>query len=160
MADIIYDGKMRVDYVPTISNIAAPTTTELNAGTALTTILKADGLIGFEPDTADVDNTSMASTFDTKLAGRASWSNTALRLKKQAATGDTTYDLLVRDLAGYIVVRRDVTYSTAWTAAQKAEVYPIVCGEVKNLPPEANSMHAYEVPVKISSQPNLRATVA
>jgi hypothetical protein len=35
MADIIVDGQTRVAYVPTIANIAAPTTTELNAGTLL-----------------------------------------------------------------------------------------------------------------------------
>ena len=33
MADIIVDGQTKVYYVPTISNIAAPTTAELNAGT-------------------------------------------------------------------------------------------------------------------------------
>ena len=60
MADIIVDGKTRVAYVPTIANIAAPTTTELNAGTLLQSTLIPAGLEGFENSTAEVDNTSPA----------------------------------------------------------------------------------------------------
>jgi hypothetical protein len=40
------------------------------------------------------------------------------------------------------------------------EVVPVQCGEIRNLAPEANSVHKYEVPTKITTQPNLRATVA
>lgn len=165
MADSLADGRTRVYWVPSITNIAAPTVAELNAGTLLagtangTGVLTPDGLVGFEPETADVDTTAMDSTFDTKTAGRASFSGTLLRLKKQTGT-DTIYNMLVRDLAGYVVVRRDATASTAWAASDKVEVYPSVLGEVRNLPPEANTTRKYEVPVKISFQPNLRATVA
>ena len=159
MPDLLTDGRTKVYYVPTISNIAAPTTAELNAGTQLENIMTPDGLIGFEPDTADVDNSALNSTFDTKIAGRASFSNTSVRLKKQSATADTVYNLLVRDLAGYIAIRRGVTSTTAWTSADKVEVYPIVVGEVKNLPPAANEVQKYESPLKISTTPNLRATV-
>jgi hypothetical protein len=80
MADIIVDGQTKVYYVPTISNIAAPTTAELNAGTDLTSTLIPAGLEGFENSTAEVDNTSLASTFDTKLPGRQSFSGTGLGL--------------------------------------------------------------------------------
>jgi hypothetical protein len=118
-----------------------------------------DGLVGFEPDTADVDNSKLNSTFDTRLPGRAGFANTMLRLTKQTGT-DSVYNTLVRDYVTNIVVRRDVTSSTAWTAADKVEVYPVQCGEVRNLPPEANSLHKYEVPTKVTTQPNLRATVA
>jgi hypothetical protein len=47
MADITADGKTRVYWVTTISNINAPTTTELNAGIALQATMTADGLNGF-----------------------------------------------------------------------------------------------------------------
>lgn len=159
MADSLADGRTRVAWVPTIASLAAPTVAELNAGTLLHSLMTADGLIGFEPDTADVDTSALDSTFDTKTAGRGSFSGTMVRLKKQSGT-DTVYNLLLRDLAGYTVIRRDVTVGTAWTIADKVEVYPAVLGEVRNLPPEGNSLHKYEVPIKVSSTPNLRATVA
>jgi hypothetical protein len=146
-------------WVTAISNIAAPTVAELNAGINLTSLITPDGVVGFEPDTADVDTSALDSTFDTKVAGRAGFSGTLLRLKKQTGT-DTTYNALVRDAAGYVVIRRDITAATANTIGDKDEVYPSVLGEVRNLPPEGNSLHKYEVPVKISTTPNLRATVA
>lgn len=159
MTDLITDGKTRVAQAAAIANIAAPTVAELNAGTLLHTLMTPDGLAGFEPDTADVDNSALSSTFDTRLAGRASFSNTMLRLKKQEGT-DTVYDTLVRGFETHVVVRRGVDAAQAWAASDKVEVYPVECGEVRNLPPEANTVQRYEVPVKITLQPDLRATVA
>jgi len=157
--DSLADGRTRVSWVPSITNINAPTTTELNAGTLLHSLLTADGLMGMQPDTADVDTSSLDSTFNTTVAGRASFSGTGLRLKKQTGT-DSVYNLLVRDLAGFLVIRRDSAASTAWASGDKVEVYPAVLGEVRNLDPEPNSVHKYEVPIKVSSAPNLRSTVA
>jgi hypothetical protein len=159
MADITADGKTRVYWVTTIANIAAPTTTELNAGISLQSTLTADGLMGLAPDTADVDTSSLASTFNTNVNGRTSFSGTGLRLKKQSGT-DTIFTTLVRDTAGYLVVRRSVAESTAWTSTQACQVYPALCGEVKHLDPEPNTIERYEVPLKITATPNLRAAVA
>lgn len=160
MADLFADGQTRVSFVPTISNIAAPTTTELNAGVLLQSFITADGLMGFEATTAEVDTTALASTFDTKNIGRDSFSGTGLRLKKQTYGSDTPYSTLTRGTAGNIVIRRGVPETTAWTSTQAIEVYPIVCGQVKMLQPTANSIQKYEVPTPITSAPNLRAAVA
>jgi len=157
--DITSDGKTRVAWVTSIANINAPTTTELNAGILLQSTLTADGLQGFKPDTADVDTSSLASTFNTTVNGRTSFSNTMLRLKKQSGT-DTIFTTLVRDAAGYVVIRRSVTESTAWTTAQALEVYPALCGEVARVDPEPNSVERYEIPIKVTASPSLRAAVA
>lgn len=159
MADSLADGNTRVAFVSAISNIAAPTTTELNLGILLQTVITADGLMGFEASTAEVDTTALASTFNTKTIGRDDFSGTGLRLKKQT-TGDTAYTTLTRGTTGHIVIRRDVTETTAWASSQAVEVYPITCGQSKFLPPEANSVRKYEVPTPITSAPNLRATIA
>jgi hypothetical protein len=159
MADVIVDGRVRVSWVPTITTLAAPTAAQLNAGTSLETLMTPDGLVGFEPTTAEVDNTSLDSTFDTVAPGRAQYSGCALRLKKQGAA-DAVYAALTRDAAGYVVVRRDIAASTAWTAAQKVEVYPAVLGETRNLAPEKNAVQKYEVPVMVTAAPAIRAVVA
>jgi len=153
------DGRTRVYHVPSIASIGAPTVAELNAGTQIDTLMTPDGLVGFEPDTGDVDNSKLSSTFNTVAAGRVSFSGTMLRLIKQTGT-DTLYNTLVYGFATNVVVRRDVTSTTAWAAADKVEVYPVQCGEVRNLAPEGNAVHKYEVMTKITTQPNLRATVA
>jgi hypothetical protein len=164
MADVPADGKTRVYWVTSISNQNAPTTTELNAGIDLTSTLTADGLSGFQPDTADVDTSSLASVFTSNVNGRASFSNTRLRLKKQAS-GDTIFTTLIRDTAGFIVIRRSVAQATAWTSTQGVEVYPALCGEVARMDPEPNSVERYEIPMKITAGaagtgPSLRAAVA
>lgn len=161
MSDSLADGMTRVAFVPTIANIASPTTTELNAvgSVLLQSVITADGLMGYEASTAEVDTTSLASTFNTKTIGRDDFSGTGLRLKKQT-TGDTAYTTLLRGTTGYIVIRRDLAETTAWASAQSVEVYPITCGQSKFLPPEANSVRKYEVPTPITSAPNLRATIA
>lgn len=159
MADIITDGRTKVWLVPTVANLAAPTTTELNAGTAIEGLLTPDGLVGFEPETADVDNSALNSTFDTKLPGRASFSNTAVRLKKQSGT-DAVYNAYPRDTITNLVVRRGTASSTAWATSDKVEVYPVQTGETRNLAPASNEVQKYEIPLKITTTPNLRATVA
>jgi hypothetical protein len=159
MADITADGKTRVYWVTTIANINAPTTSELNAGIALQSTLTADGLNGFQPDTADVDTSSLDSTFNTVVNGRTSFSNTSLRLKKQSGT-DTIFTTLIRDTAGYVVIRRSVASTTAWTTAQGVEVYPALCAEVARMDPEPNTVERYEIGIKVTSSPALRAAVA
>lgn len=159
MADIFADGNVRVSWVPTISNQNAPTTAELNAGILLQSTITADGLMGLEPETAEVETTSLASTFDTKNLGRDSFSGTGLRLKKQTGT-DTVYTTLTRGAAGYLVVRRDITETTAWASTQVIEVYPVICGRRKRLSPEANTISRYEVPMMVTSSPSLDAAVA
>lgn len=159
MADIIVDGKVKVALVDSIASIAAPTEAEMTAGTDITDQLTSDGLSGFQPDTAEVDTTSMLSTFDTKSPGRSAFSGTMLRFKKQDT--DTIYTTYVKDTATHVVIRRDGTAaSTAFAASDAVEVYPVVCGEVQNMDPEPNSVQRFELPVMVSTQPNLRAVVA
>jgi hypothetical protein len=121
--------------------------------------MTADGLSGFNPDTAAVDTSALDSTFTTEVNGRTSFSNVLLRLKKQSGT-DTIFTTLIRDTAGFVVVRRSITASTAWASAQACEVYPAVCEEVSRLDPAPNTIERYEVGIKITLSPSLRAAVA
>lgn len=161
MADIVADGKTRVAWVPTIANIAAPTTTELNAGILLHNTMTADGLASWQPETASVDTSSLASTFSTSQPGRTSYSTPMLRMKKQDGT-DTIYTTLTNGTAGYVVVRsgQGIAASANWASTQQVRVYPVTCGEVQHMDIEANSLERYQVPTFVSSQPNLRAVVA
>lgn len=160
MADLFADGNTRVAFVAAIAVQASPTTTELNLGTLLQSFLTADGLMGFEASSAEVDTTSLASTFNTKTIGRDDFSGTGLRLKKQTYGSDTVFSTLTRGTSGFIVIRRGVLETTAWTTAQAIEVYPITCGQTKFLAPEANSVQKYEVPTPVTAAPTLRGAVA
>lgn len=160
MADITVDGLTRVYFVTTIASIAAPTVAELNAGVRVGAQLLADGLEGFEPSTAKVDNTSIESTFGTSTPGRTEFGDTALVLKKQSGTDTTFTTLNTKGTTGYIVIRDGIDADTAWTAAQIAAVYPVTTGQWAYLPREANAVLKYRVPIPVSAEPNQIATVA
>ena len=160
MADVYADGNVRVAYVAAISNQAAPTTTELNAGILLQSTLTADGLVGFEATTAEVDTSKLASAFNTKTIGRDDYSGTMLRLVKQTVGADTVRSTLTRGTTGYVVIRRGILETTAWASSQQIEVYPIICGRRKELTPTANSVMKYEIPTPITAAPSPDATVA
>lgn len=159
MADIVVDGKTRVFWVPSMANPNAGTTTELNAGLNLTSILTRDGLIGFGPETAEVDSTGLDATFEAKKAGTATFGETKLRLKKQSGT-DTAYTTLTYAAAGYVVIRRNISQSTAWASTQAYEAFPAECGYRMYLDPELNTLSRYEVRIFITDDPYLDAAVA
>lgn len=159
MADIIADGRTRAAWVTTISNIAAPTVAELNAGILLQSTLTPKGLQGLQPSTAKIDASSLASRITLQRNGRAGISDSMLEFKKQDAT-DTIYDTLLFGTAGYLVVRTSILETTAWTIAQKVRVYPMECGEVIHVDIDENTLERYQIPLTLTGTWNLRATVA
>lgn len=159
MSDLISDGKTRVVWASSISNLAAPTTTELNAGSDFTTRITPDGL-KLDPSTADVDTSSLASTFDTKTVGRIGF-DVEITFKRGSTGGeDLPYTTLKYGVSGYLVVRRGIDYATAWATGQKCEVYPITCGEPANNSPAANEVMKFAAPMMVTSSPQTAATVA
>ncbi|CBG73140.1 hypothetical protein SCAB_61191 [Streptomyces scabiei 87.22] len=159
MSDVINDGKTRVYWVTTIANIAAPTVAELNAGLNFTERITPDGL-NIPAETADVDNSSLASTFTTNRAGRRSFSPEVTFKRGDNPTDDLPWTTLPYQTTGYLVVRRILAYTTAWAAAQKCEVYPVECGERNSIPPAPNEVAKFTSQMKLRAEPNTDATVA
>jgi hypothetical protein len=156
MADIINDGMTKVSFVPTISSSAAPTVAELNAGTALESFLTPDGL-GMEFGTEAVDTTALSSTYGAELPGRQTVS-TELTLKHQ---GDAVapFSTFASKPTGYVVVRRNLASTTAWTIAQTVEVYAVQFGTRRRQPPAANEVLKFSVQAFHSAAP-VTGTVA
>ena len=159
MSDLINDGMTKVSWVTSIANINAPTAAELTAGSDFTARITPDGL-KIDPSTADVDTSSLASTFDTKTVGRVGY-DTEVTFKRGTTGGeDLPYTTLKYGVSGYLVVRRGVAYATAWATSQKCEVYPITCGEPQNSSPAANEVMKFVSPMKVTAPPATAATVA
>lgn len=156
MADIVDDGMTKVSFVATISDTAAPTVAELNAGTALESFLTPDGL-GMEFGNDSVDVTALSSTYNAELPGRQTVS-TELTLKHQ---GDASapFSTFAAKPEGYVVVRRHVAATTAWAAGQLAEVYPVQIGTRRRMAPAANEVLKFTVQAFHTSAP-VSATVA
>ena len=164
MPDLGFDGFIKASWVPTIANIAAPTSAELTAGTPLEGALLPDGLT-ISADTGEVNNSKMNSIANTVIVGRGTWSVSIKYIRGDAAN---TYAVAVEAAMapkanGYLVVRRDIVATTAWTAAQKVEVYPAQVGYANPDAPAADTLQAVEIPLKVTGTPRditNRATLA
>ena len=159
MPDLVSDGKIRVMWVPGaagITNIAAPTVAELNAGLRMDTQMTPEGLTT-PASTADVDTGSLSSTFDTKRSGRRSYAN-VVKIKRQD-TADTLLTTMVYRANGFLVVRRNLDAGVAFAAAQKVEVYPSECAQANDAY-GPNTIQTAELALMNHSEPNTNATVA
>lgn len=161
MPDIPSDGNIRVSWVVTIANKAAPTVAELNAGLLLTSILAGDGLTGWQPNTASVPSRKLDATFNATGVGTVSIDDPILRFFKQSGT-DTIYTTLVKNAAGFVVIRRSLPSATAWASSQLLMgVFPAVCKQRRWLDVDENTMERYEVPIAIGpTEPAFDAVVA
>lgn len=159
MTKMLADGNVKLTYVVTIANIAAPdASSELTAGSsvALECLTTADGL-NISVDEAVVALPALCETFDAEAPGRAKYSIDLTCFRHVETVSDKAWTTLLRNTSGFLVIRYGVPYSGAYAAADKLLVFPVTFGERKPLPTEANggvkfSSHAY-----VTSQPNLDA---
>lgn len=157
--DLISDGKTRVAWASSLSNLAAPTVAELGAAQELTARITPDGL-KIDPSTADVDTGSLASRFDTKEVGRVGYETEITFKRGDTPQEDWPYQNLLYGVHGVLIVRRGIDVETAWAAGQQVETYPMVCGERANISPAANEVMKFNSPVKVYAPPSTNALVA
>lgn len=158
MSAYVHEGMTKVSWVPTITNVAAPTVAQLTAGTDITELLTKDGLnISLTQNT--VDNTSLAETFDSQLVG--SWGGSITLTAKRDNDGtDAAWNLFTHGETGYLVVRRGAAYDGAFAADDDVEVYPAQSGEPVPNATAANAQATFSVTLAITAQPDLHAVAA
>lgn len=142
MPDIIGDGNVRISWVTTISNTSAPTTAELNAGVALESFITPDGW-NVSTSEAEVDNSALNSTDDTRLPGRrADDIEVTFKHQGDSAAPWTTF---ASKPSGYLVERTSIAGTTAWTAAQKVRVFTVQAGNRSKAPRTPNEVEKFSV---------------
>lgn len=159
MADMLSDGNNKVSYVPMIADPAAPTVTELTAGTSLECLIMSDGL-DISTDESVVSAPKLCETIDAELPGRAKTTIQLTCVRKDTPAEDIAWTTLQRGLKGYLVVRRGIPFDTAWTAADPVEVYPVQFGQRRPIKPEANGVEKFLSQAYNSAAPELDAVVA
>lgn len=157
MAKYANDGMIRVDVVAVIADIAAPTVLELDAGDAITGFLSKDGLTT-PADQNNVDIATLAETFNAQVPGSFGGAIEMTGLRDNDA--DTLWDLLTYNLASHLVVRRGSPTAAAWAAAQNAEVYPVQFHEPVPDQTGGDEVSRFTISAPVTSQPELKATVA
>lgn len=160
MADVIGDGKERWDIVATIANIAAPTAAELNAGVRVSQYMTKDGATGFVADTADAPTTSKESTFNTAVNGMIGLNNPRFRFKRQTPlASDPAFNATPRDGTAYAVRRNSLAATTAYSATQIVDVFPVQFSQKAKLDQDDNMPERYDVPVKLTAEPKFDVAV-
>lgn len=155
-----YDGNLKVTFVDTISNPAAPTATELNAGTDLQADITPDGFAeGF--DNAMVDNSSLASTFDAEQVGRSK-PNIAITYQtlNDDGTASDAASVLTYRAAGYLAVRRNKSEATNYAASDVVTVYVVECHRPAPSNAAPNETQKATVQLASTADPHIDVTVA
>ncbi|KAB8186862.1 hypothetical protein FH608_046065 [Nonomuraea phyllanthi] len=161
MAKRLTDGNTKATFVPTISSITAPTVAELTDSgiVALENTVTDDGLdISFDEGT--VEGNVLASTQDFESPGRSKAQIELTYYRDSTTAADRMWSVMTRGTAGFLVVRRGVTASTAYAADQKVEVYEVTCGERRPLAPERESYEKVQLKLYASGTYSVESTVA
>jgi len=155
------DGNVKVAWVVTIANTAAPTAAELTAGSVvdLSCYLTADGFTPALDEQVIVDQ-RLCDTATFEKPGRATRSlNIRWIDNSNTALANLALTTLIPGTSGFIVVRRGMAYATAFATTQKVDVWPTTCGQYGDEPPEANSVLKVAQKMFITDAVQLRKAV-
>ncbi|WP_158684423.1 hypothetical protein [Amycolatopsis orientalis] len=158
MSDMLTDGQIRVQFVPTIADPSAPTVTELNAGVDLSCLITADGLdISVDEDKISIPK--LCDTSNAEAPGRATYGVELTLVRKTDNTEDKAWTTLLRGTKGYLAIRYGVPSKTAFSAGDKPVIFPGAAGERKLQKPEANNAVKFQSKWFVSAPPQYDAAV-
>lgn len=159
MADYPSEGQVKVDYVATIANPAAPdVSSELSTAVPLSNKLTPDG---WAPavDENEVVTTSLASTFITSVPGTRGGPITLKIKRDDTPASDTVFNLLKTGPSGNIVVREaQGGVGAAYAAGQTVDVFPGKFGIPQMEPTEENTPRTYTIRFYPSTAPSIAVT--
>lgn len=136
------DGAVKVVFVPTIANTAAPTVAEVTAVSAvdLSLYLTSDGWTPGADETT-VSDDRLGDTQNYERPGSSSRSLTVKYVENPtSATDNKASTTLTERTTGFFVVRRGIIHTTALAAGDKVQVWPVQMGVKDWQPPERNSV--------------------
>lgn len=160
MARWIPDAKSKVTFCPGVSNLAAPTSAELTAGTVLCTPgtyvnagLKELG--GFETTQEFVVSKDLATKVDSKIPGRQSLPDASLTFFDDDASS-TIRTALAEGTVGFLVL---MPYGQV--TGKRCEVWPVTIGALNNSQLVAGGADpaTFMVAAAVTSAPNKLAVV-
>jgi len=152
------DGNIRIDFVPALADPTAPTVAELT-GAGVTPL--ADQLTPDGYDLAWSESTKPTSVFsstqDTEEPGRIKPTITLKYFRVEDP--DAVATALVRNTAGFIVVRYGKPAATAFAANDKVDVFTVKLGEQQRVTPAENTDAQIQQVAYSSGDYKLDATV-
>jgi hypothetical protein len=159
MSRYVFEENTTAWWVSAISNIAAPTAAEVNAGTNLTSFVTKDGLkYGVQNNMVSI--AAIDTAFDAEVIGSYGVKFSVDFLRDD--TTDTAWTTLVtRKTNGFFVVRIRGALPTAVAATgQKLMVFPSQTGQLIPNNSAANEKQKFTCEFAVTSTPNLNSAVA
>lgn len=155
MARIKYEGRTKVHWVPAIADTDAPTSTELSAGTDLTSFVTKDG---YQPNVTNntIDTAGIDNDFNSMIQGSYGADLTLVCMRDD--TTDTAYETLVRLAQGYVVV--GLNSPTGIATADVVEVWPAELGTPVMANSGADTLQTFTVNAAVSDPPTFDAVMA
>lgn len=120
MPRLINDGEIKVAFLTTIANTAAPTTTEITAGDDITGFMQS---LDTPLDGDAVPASDLSSAFRKTVAGQYG-GDVTMEMYRESTT-DAAYVLFPRNTTGYLVIRRFGGSDVAFAAADEVEVWNV-----------------------------------
>ncbi len=121
MARYFRRGKSRVFFVPTITNQAAPTVAQVNAGDDISG--EVNNISGFGFSTDRIETPALDSEYTPSIGGEQKASDSSLKIYLDSDT-TTMRDLLAFGTEGFIVFS-DYKPTGAFIATDIVDVYPV-----------------------------------
>jgi hypothetical protein len=157
MAKYAPAGKTEVHWVTTIANVAAPTIAELNAGTDLTSFVRAVPTLPRGLNTVDV--ATLDSKYEKRQVGTRGGDELTVEILRDDGT-DTAYTTLTEDTAGFLVIaRKGLATAGTFAAGDEVDVYPATIGSVEDGAPGRNDPDFSVVRLVATDDPNRNFTL-
>jgi hypothetical protein len=156
-------GELRIDFIPGetgITNIHAPTVTELATGQNLSAFRLHDGLS--TPRGANMVDASDAGSLDTKqsVGTRDVGPLVVTCHRDKVKTDDDAWTALTEEAYGHIVVRRFGGSSAAYASLQDVEVYPVQVASKAMADTAINQTQRFTATFAVTKNTALEAVVA
>lgn len=161
MARRIYDGEIRVWWVPllaTIADISAPEVGEVTGTGVDVTEFMASLDTPLEGEAAPAAD--LSSAFDKTVAGTFGGTVTAEMYREDLVADDDAWPLFIRNATGYFVIRRFGGSTVALAAAQIVEVWPLRVITRSPAAAERGAVQTFTVNFAALDDPDLDAIVA
>lgn len=125
MARRIYDGEIKVQWVPGLNGIADrsfPTLVEINAGTDITEFLQS---LDTPLEGEAVSSMDLSSAYRKTVAGPFGGDISTVMYREDDVADDIAYPLFLRNTTGYFVIRRFGGSTVAFADGDIVEVWPV-----------------------------------
>lgn len=143
------DGQSLWAFVPSIANLAAPSTAEVNAGSNIT--IRIAGVTGFEYKNNPIKTPDMSSSFVSSIIGEDEATDSALMFYDDT-TSTALWTLMAKGAVGFILVNE-----YAKTVSSKTRVWPVTStGPVPQYDMGAEAAQ-FTVGYAVTARPNLDA---